>query len=169
MEDVVLKNKFLKKCFFPLIVFFGLLSVAFAGIPQDKLPKKSFWVTVDDHTGKELSVVEIDNNKVLSGHVVKIFPVLGHKPSDRCVHCAGAQRNKPILGMRILWDMQWKDGLYAGGKILDPSNGKTYRCHLSLADRTEKLDVRGYIGIPLLGRTQTWLRVHPVNKTRKPV
>ena len=46
-----------------------------------------------------------------------------------------------------------------GGEILDPNNGKVYKVRLKPADGGKKLDVRGYIGAPLLGRTQTWIRV----------
>jgi len=52
-----------------------------------------------------------------------------------------------------------KDGdEYNGGKILDPGNGKLYSSKLTLADNNKKLNVRGYIGTPFLGRTQVWLR-----------
>jgi uncharacterized protein (DUF2147 family) len=50
-------------------------------------------------------------------------------------------------------------GSWVGGDILDPNNGKVYKVRLKLTDAGKKLDVRGYIGTPLLGRTQTWLRV----------
>jgi uncharacterized protein (DUF2147 family) len=52
-----------------------------------------------------------------------------------------------------------KDGTnYVGGQILDPDNGKVYRSKIRLIDAGRKLDVRGYIGIPALGRSQVWLR-----------
>jgi uncharacterized protein (DUF2147 family) len=49
-------------------------------------------------------------------------------------------------------------GEYTGGQILDPANGKTYKSKMSLAEGGKKLDVRGYVGAPLFGRTQTWVR-----------
>jgi uncharacterized protein (DUF2147 family) len=60
--------------------------------------------------------------------------------------------------MTILTGMKKDGGEYNGGKILDPANGKVYKSKMSLADDGKKLDVRGYIGLPMLGRTQTWVR-----------
>ena len=69
-----------------------------------------------------------------------------------------SQRNRPLLGLVLLRDFK-HDGsnVWTGGKIYDPQNGKTYSCKMFLANRNQ-LDVRGYIGTPLLGRTTTWTR-----------
>ena len=53
-------------------------------------------------------------------------------------------------GDKAVWD---------GGDILDPNNGKVYRVRLKPIDGGGKLEVRGYIGTPMLGRSQTWIRV----------
>ena len=61
--------------------------------------------------------------------------------------------------MEILWGMKKKkDDEWKGGEILDPKNGKTYSCRLRLKDDGKKLEVRGYIGFSLFGRSQMWLR-----------
>ena len=61
--------------------------------------------------------------------------------------------------MKILWDLKDEGGVWKGGHILDPNNGKTYRCKMTVSGDGQQMDVRGYIGISLLGRTQTWFRL----------
>jgi uncharacterized protein (DUF2147 family) len=94
----------------------------------------------------------------LVGTVEQLLDPPKDDPAPRCVKCEGDRKDQPIVGMKILWGMK-KDGSgWSGGRILDPNNGKTYKCNLSLADGGKKLEVRGFIGMPLLGRTQTWVR-----------
>ncbi len=70
-----------------------------------------------------------------------------------------AKRTKPLLNLIILRDFVWDEGdkEYNKGTIYDPKNGKTYNCYMKLKDG--KLNVRGYIGISLIGRTDQWTRV----------
>jgi uncharacterized protein (DUF2147 family) len=74
------------------------------------------------------------------------------------VRCQGAMKDAPVIGLRILWDLNRDGDHSSGGKVLDPGNGKVYRCYVALTDGGDKLKVRGFIGISLLGRTQVWLR-----------
>ena len=117
------------------------------------------WKTVDDVTGKPESVVVIwEENGKLFGRIQKLVNPDPHDPNPRCEDCSGAQKGKPVIGLRILWDLQKDGDGWSGGTILDPANGKTYKCFLSLEDGGAKLKVRGFIGVSLLGRTQYWLR-----------
>jgi uncharacterized protein (DUF2147 family) len=115
------------------------------------------WKTIDDKTGEEKSHIEIYMEKgKLKGKVVKL---LRKNAKQYCDKCSGDRQNKPILGMIVIEDLS-KDGEnYSGGKILDPENGKEYKCTISLESK-DKLTVRGYIGISLIGRSQTWHRVN---------
>jgi len=118
------------------------------------------WKTVDDKTGKERSYVRImENNGVFEGKVEKL---LNRQPDDDpdhlCRKCAGERKDKPILGMTILWGLKKEGDQYTRGEILDPKNGKIYRAKMKLLDGGKKLEVRGFIGISLLGRSQTWWR-----------
>ena len=118
------------------------------------------WKTIDDETGKERSYVRIfDTGGELQGKVEKIFTFPGDNPEHLCDKCKGDRYNKPVIGMTILWGLRDEDGVWKGGHILDPNNGKTYRCKLTLSEDGRELDVRGYIGISLIGRTQTWHRL----------
>jgi uncharacterized protein (DUF2147 family) len=148
-----------------------VLSVAFGSVfaPQamaqsatqdsSKNSPVGLWKTVDDATGKVKSVVRIwiEDGK-LFGRVQKLVDPDPQNPNPRCEDCTGEQKDLPVVGLRILWDLQ-KDGEgWSGGTILDPANGKTYKCLVSVEDGGAKLKVRGFIGLSLLGRTQYWLR-----------
>lgn len=85
-------------------------------------------------------------------------PTLNGKPRTDDNHPDARQRRRPLLGLVLLRDFKHDGGaVWSGGKIYDPKNGKTYSCKMTLAHR-DQLDVRGYIGTPLLGRTTTWTR-----------
>lgn len=117
------------------------------------------WTQVDDATGKPKSIIEITQQPdgTLQGVVKQVlFSDQGTHPI--CDKCDGERHNKPVEGMTIMWGVKQDDDVWDGGQILDPHNGKIYKVKLSLSDNGRKLDVRGYIGIPMLGRTQTWLR-----------
>lgn len=115
------------------------------------------WKTIDDETGKEKGMVEIYEYKgKVYGKIVEIFEQ-EHK-HQKCEKCEGDDKNKPILGLVIIKGLTKNEDIYDGGKIVDPKNGKKYHCKITL-DGKGKLIVRGYIGIPLFGRSQTWLRV----------
>ena len=118
------------------------------------------WKTIDDVTGKERSIVRIvESNGELQGTVENIFERPGDDPDHLCDKCKGDRKDKPVIGMAILWGLKADDDVWKGGKILDPDNGKTYSCKMELANKGKELNVRGFIGISLIGRTQTWYRV----------
>ena len=114
------------------------------------------WKSVDDETKKPKSLIRIvESGGVLTGKVEKI---LTDKTEAKCDKCTDDRKDKPVQGMTIITGMK-KDGeAWSGGEILDPNNGKVYRSQMALTDGGKKLEVRGYIGVPLLGRTQTWTR-----------
>lgn len=114
------------------------------------------WKTIDDETGKAKSIVEIyEKSGKIYGKVVEILDV-EHK-NNVCSECSGSDKNKPILGMIIIKGLTKEESEYTNGKILDPKNGKTYKCFITL-EAKDKLKVRGFIGISLFGRTQYWYR-----------
>ena len=118
------------------------------------------WKTVSDTTGKETSIVRIwKENDKLFGKVEVVLPQEGQDPNPLCNKCQGKKKDQPITGMMILWDLTQNDEGWDGGYILDPDDGKSYNCKLRVVDNGNKLEVRGYIGFSLLGRTQTWQRV----------
>lgn len=119
-----------------------------------------YWKTVDDKTGLVLSVVEIyQAGNALHGKIVEIMPVLGQKPTDRCEKCRGALRDKPNLGMTIMWGMQQiSNNTWGRGHVLDPKSGNIYQGTMTLINDGNNLHLRGYVGLPIFGRTETWDR-----------
>jgi uncharacterized protein (DUF2147 family) len=116
------------------------------------------WKTIDDENGHVKSIVQItEDNGELTGKVVRVLES-DRGPHPVCTACTGDRKDKPIEGMTIMWGVHKSGNVWDGGTILDPKNGKTYRVKLALLDGGKKLDVHGYFGIALLGRTQTWLR-----------
>ena len=138
------------KAIFSLVIFMFAALISFAQSPV------GVWKTIDDETGAAKSHVEIfEKNGKFYGKIVKL---LQREPDVVCVECPGAKKNQKVLGLEIIWDMTPYDDYWSYGKILDPENGKEYKCNISLNGKN-KLDVRGYIGFAALGRTQTWIRV----------
>ena len=141
-------------------LFASLLLCAATGTALAQATPAGLWKTIDDKTKTEKSLVRItDNGGVLTGKVEKI---LSDKPDAKCVDCTDERKGQPVQGMTILRDIKADasdKGTWVGGDILDPNDGKIYKVLLKLVDGGKKLDVRGYIGMPMLGRTQTWLRV----------
>ena len=115
------------------------------------------WKTIDDQSGEEKSVVEIyEKSGKIYGKVLEIFDASHRK--DRFIDCEGEDTNKPVIGLTVIKGLKKDGNEYNSGKILDPKNGKVYKCFITLESK-DKLKVRGYIGFALLGRTQYWYRV----------
>lgn len=115
------------------------------------------WKTIDDETGEAKSIVEITEKN--GKYYGKILEILTDKKDAKCDKCPGADKGKPIKGLTIIKGLKKDGSSYTGGTITDPGSGKEYKCAIKL-NGTNKLDVRGYVGIQALGRTQTWVRVN---------
>jgi uncharacterized protein (DUF2147 family) len=116
------------------------------------------WKTVDDKTGVTKSVVEIyEQNGKIYGKVVQILKK--DRQNAVCDYCEGEDKGKPILGLVIIRGLEKDGDEYNNGKVLDPENGKFYKCYIEL-EEPNKLKVRGYVGFSLLGRTQYWYRTN---------
>lgn len=114
------------------------------------------WKTIDDKTGETKSIIEIyEKNGKYFGKVVEIFNK--SKRDALCDKCDGSDKNKPVLGLVIIKNMKKNKNVFEDGTITDPENGKTYSC--SITPMKNKLKVRGYLGVSLFGRSQTWEKV----------
>lgn len=116
------------------------------------------WKTVDDETGEAKSIVEIykKDGKVYG----KIVEILNPAKKDAvCTKCPGSDKGKAINGLVILKNLEKDGDEYNDGTIMDPTSGKVYKSYIKL-NGANKLDVRGYVGFALMGRTQTWTRVN---------
>ena len=120
------------------------------------------WKTIDDETKKEKSLIRVsETGGVLTGTLEKFLDP-ATKPDVVCDKCSDERKDKSILGMTLVRNVKKNANdaaLWDGGDILDPNNGKVYKARLKPVDGGQKLEVRGYIGVPMIGRTQTWVRV----------
>lgn len=135
-----------------LAAVFGLLS-SFAFAEDTPV---GVWKNIDDETHQAKALIQIsqDDNGVLSGKIVKLL----QHPDAVCDKCDGALKGKPVMGMTILWGLKQEGKNWSGGRILDPKSGKVYSAKMSVIDGGKKLEVRGFLGISLLGRSQVWER-----------
>jgi uncharacterized protein (DUF2147 family) len=118
------------------------------------------WKTIDDETKKEKSLVRItEAGGVFSGKIEKLLDP-DAKPDAKCDKCSDERKDQPVLGMVILRNLKQDADdkeVWAGGEVLDPNNGKTYRARLKPIDGGKRIEMRGYLG-PFY-RTQVWQRV----------
>ena len=134
----------------------------FAAIVHAQATPAGLWKTIDDESKKEKSLIRItEAGGVLTGKLEKLLDPTA-KPDAVCDLCTDERKDKPVVGMTLIKGVKRSDsdkGRWDGGEILDPNNGKTYKVRLTPGEGGKTLAVRGYIGAPLLGRTQTWVRV----------
>jgi uncharacterized protein (DUF2147 family) len=138
------------KCMIALLALLPVAAFAQQGSPVGR------WKTIDDETGKPKSVVEITKaaNGTLQGRVVEILQS-DRGPNPKCDKCKGTNKDKPVKGMTILWGLRESGNAWAGGTILDPANGKTYKSKAKMID-ANRFGVSGCLAF--ICREQTWVR-----------
>jgi uncharacterized protein (DUF2147 family) len=118
------------------------------------------WLTVDSDSGDKRSIVEITRtNDHIRGRIVELFIQPGEPADPDCDLCSGAQRGKKIRGLEILFLNPATNGIGYAGEVLDPEEGRFYKCTATLDAGGKQLSIRGYVGIPLFGRSAVWKRV----------
>jgi uncharacterized protein (DUF2147 family) len=150
-----------------------LLGVGTLAAPAAEPTAVGLWEQVDESSGKTESWFKIsERNGVYEGNVVKIFPKPGEDENFVCSKCEGSEKGAPVLGLTLIKGMQRNGLAYENGTIMDPRDGAVYRALMKLSPDGGKLEVRGYLGISLFGRTQVWNRLpdnalagaHPAGK-----
>jgi len=142
------------------LVFFAIAAVIFGEVGNaqrsDAATPVGRWRTVDDVTGKINSVVNIwEEDGKLYGRIEKLIDPDPNDPDPHCVRCLGDLKNQHLIGLRIVWDLRKDNDQWTWGEILDPDTGKIYRCSIAVKEGGQKLRVRGYIGLSLLGPPST--------------
>jgi uncharacterized protein (DUF2147 family) len=127
-------------------------NLAFATTPA------GLWKTIDDKTGKPRSLIRISEHNGAYSAVIEKGLLATDTGDAVCDQCKDERKGQKIIGMTIVKGLKEKEGVYEGGEILDPENGKTYKCKMQLDSTGNKLEVRGFIGISLFGRSQIWTR-----------
>jgi uncharacterized protein (DUF2147 family) len=136
-----------------------LLAMSGPGVRAANDTPVGTWNQYDDKKGDLRSVIRIDQDgQQLTGTIVKAFLRPGEPANPTCEKCPGEFRNQPIEGLRFMWGLQGDGRSWDHGHVLDPEDGKIYRVKLKLAADGRTLEVRGYVGMSLFGRTQRWTR-----------
>ncbi len=137
-----------------------LLMILLPALAQAAPSPVGDWRTFDDRTGKERSLVRIEEiGGELRGRIVATID-----PADAdktCDICTDDRKGHKTIGLEVIRGLRPEGDHWADGRVLNPETGSIYHATLKLEDGGEKLVLRGYVGITLLGRSQTWLRAHP--------
>jgi len=134
-----------------------LLAMCGAASAQGAASPVGLWRTIDDKTGKESGAVRIfESGGVLYGRIERITDPA--RAGLSCIKCSDDRKNKPLIGLDIMRGLKRDGEVWDGGTILDPETGSSYKSSVRLDDGGQRLVVRGYLGVSLLGRSQTWIR-----------
>ncbi len=139
----------------------AVLSLGFISTSVMAQDISGVWRHIDDKTGTSKAHIEIrkEANGTYTGKIIKVTPREGYTPKETCINCPAPYTNKPILGLDVLKDLKFDKGnMYNSGKILDPLTGKIYSMNAKLSPNGNRLQMRGFVGISAIGRSQTWIR-----------
>jgi uncharacterized protein (DUF2147 family) len=144
------------------VVLGAVLLLGVAGLPLRAAEPSAvgLWEQVDEKSGQPESWFRIaERNGVYEGTIVKMFLKPGEDPNWACDKCEGPDRGRPVLGLTLIKGMQRTGNSYENGTIMDPRDGSVYSALMKLSPDGQKLEVRGYLGISFLGRSQVWNRL----------
>ena len=139
----------------------ALALVAAVGSVSAQSTPVGVWKTIDDKNKTERAQIRIpEAGGVYSGKIEKLLAA-DAKQDAVCDQCSDDRKDKPMVGLEIIRGVKRADAdnTWDGGTILDAAEGKVYKVRMQTADGGKKLEVRGFVGMPMLGRTQTWIRV----------
>lgn len=127
-------------------------------------PFEGVWRTVDDRLGYSNALVRIVAlpDGTLEGRIIKTLPRPDGKTAlNLCTKCTGTEKNKPITEVRLMWNLvpdPKNPNFIKDGRVLDPYSGRVYHGTVRLIGNGNRMLLRGYVGISVLGRSQIWLR-----------
>ena len=137
------------------VVLLAILGFTMAYAGDERI--EGVWVTPDAKTGQPTSEIKIKvNDGELTGKIVKLYPNAQGETQSVCANCTGSLKDKPLMGMTVLWGFIKNGATWTGGEVLAPKTGKMYGAELTPSSDGQTLTVKFKVG--LFGSTQAWTR-----------